>query len=185
MASEKLTANELITFWFLEQVRPLWFNSTPEFDDELREHYLDTYRAALSGELAYWADTAEGALALIICLDQLPLNMFRGQVESFAGEAPSRRIAELAIEKGFDQSLDNAQKAFLYMPFMHSEDLADQDRVLELFEQAGLMDNLHWAKHHREIIVRFGRFPHRNVILGRESTAEEVAWLASDEAFAG
>lgn len=181
----KKTSTELINFWFSERVRPLWFNSTLEFDAELREHYFPTYRAALSGELAHWADTAEGALALVICLDQLPLNMFRGQAKSFAGEALSRLIAEEAIERGFDQSLSNEQKAFLYMPYMHSENLTDQDRVLELFEQAGLMDNLRWAKHHREIVVRFGRFPHRNAILGRESTVEEVAWLASDEAFTG
>ena len=179
------TPDELISFWFSARVRPLWFNSMPEFDAELREHYLATYRAALAGELAHWADTAEGALALVICLDQLPLNMFRGQLESFAGEAPSRLIAETAIKQGFDQALSDEQKAFLYMPYMHSENLADQDRVLELFAQAGLMDNLQWAKHHREIVARFGRFPHRNAILGRESTAEERAWLVSDEAFTG
>lgn len=179
------TPDELIVFWFSERVQPLWFNSTPEFDAELREQYLDIYRAALKGELAHWAETPEGALALVICLDQLPLNMLRGQVESFAGEAASRQIAAAAIERGFDQSLSDAQKAFLYMPFMHSEDLADQDRVLELFERAELTDNLHWAKHHREIVRRFGRFPHRNAILGRASTPEEVAYLASDEAFRG
>ena len=185
MAVPRTTSNELIAFWFSARVRPLWFNSTPEFDAELREHYLTTYYAALSGELASWADTAEGALALVICLDQLPLNMFRGQVESFAGEAPSRLVAEAAIEQGLDQFLSGEQKAFLYMPYMHSENLADQGRVLELFAQAGLMDNLQWAKHHRDIVARFGRFPHRNAVLGRESTAEEMAWLASDEAFTG
>ena len=180
-----ITPDALIQFWFSERVRPLWFNSTPEFDVELREHYLETYQAALNGELAHWANTPEGALALVICLDQLPLNMFRGELESFAGEALSRRVASAAIERGFDQSLDDVQKAFLYMPYMHSEDLADQDRVLMLFEKAGLMDNLKWAKHHHDIVARFGRFPHRNAILSRESTAEELAWLASDEAFKG
>ena len=179
------TAQQLITFWFSERVRPLWFNATPEFDAELREDYLATYQAALNGELADWADTAEGALALVICLDQLPLNILRGQAESFAGEAPARQVAATAIAEGLDQALTPMQKAFLYMPYMHSEDLADQDRALELFEQAGLTDNLHWAKHHREIVARFGRFPHRNAILGRESTAEELAWLASDEAYRG
>jgi uncharacterized protein (DUF924 family) len=179
------TADKLVAFWFSERVRPLWFKSTPEFDAELREDYLPTYRAALRGELAHWAETPEGALALVVCLDQLPLNMFRGEVESFAGEAPSREIAQTAIERGFDQSLDDAQKAFLYMPFMHSEELADQDRVLALFAQAGLTDNLHWAKHHRDIVARFGRFPHRNAILGRVSTPEELAYLASEEAFLG
>lgn len=179
------TPAEIIAFWFSERVQPLWFNSTAEFDTELREHFLHTCLAALKGELAHWAETPEGALALVICLDQLPLNMFRGEVKSFSGESASRQIAARAIERGFDQSLGDAQKAFLYMPFMHSEDLADQDRVLELFEQAGLLDNLHWAKHHREIVRRFGRFPHRNAILGRASTPEEVAYLASDGAFHG
>lgn len=180
-----MAPGDLIRFWFSERVQPLWFNSTDAFDAELREQYLHICRAALNGELDHWADTPEGALALVICLDQIPLNIFRGQVESFAGEAASRKVAAMAIERGFDQSFSNAQKAFLYMPYMHSEDLSDQDRVLELFEQAGLMDNLQWAKHHREIVKRFGRFPHRNAILGRESTAEEKEWLASDEAFAG
>ena len=180
-----VTPEELLQFWFADRVRPLWFNATPAFDAELRERYLDTYRAALAGEKASWADTPEGALALVICLDQLPLNMFRGQPESFAGEAPSRQIAAAAIEQGFDQTLNGAQKAFLYLPFMHSETLADQERSLKLFEDAGLTDNLRWAKHHRDIVARFGRFPHRNAILGRQNTPEELAYLASDEAFTG
>lgn len=179
------TAEQLIHFWFSEPVRPMWFNATVEFDTRLREEYLETYHAALNGKLAHWADTAEGALALVICLDQLPLNMLRGQVESFAGEAPARQVAAAAIAQGFDQALTQAQKPFLYLPYMHSETLADQERSLELFEQAGLLDNLPWAKHHRDIVARFGRFPHRNAILGRENTAEELAWLASDEAFNG
>lgn len=182
---DQMTPNTVVEFWFSAQVRPLWFNSTPAFDAELRESFLETYRAALDGELAHWADSPEGALALVICLDQLPLNMFRNQAESFAGEAASRQIAAAAIERGFDQALDKIQKVFLYMPFMHSENLADQDRAIELFELAGLADNLHWAKHHREIVSRFGRFPHRNAILGRHSSQEELAYLASDEAFTG
>lgn len=179
------TSAELIRLWFSEPVQPLWFNSTPEFDAELREQYLDTYHAALNGELADWEETAEGALALVICLDQLPLNMFRGKAESFVGEAPSRQVATVAIERGFDQSLSDVQKAFLYMPFMHSEELADHDRVLVLFEKAGLTDNLQWARHHREIVVRFGHFPHRNKVLARESTPEELDYLASDDSFKG
>lgn len=179
------TVDEMLSFWFSDRVRPLWFGSTPEFDAELCAQYLDTYRAALNGELSHWAETPEGALALVICLDQLPLNMFRGQKAGFEGEAPSRRVAEAAIEQGFDQALNDGQKAFLYMPYMHSEDLADQDRVLALFSAAGLEDNLHWAKHHREIVSRFGRFPHRSAILGRESTVEELAYLQSGEAYHG
>jgi len=175
----------ILTLWFSERVKPLWYNSTPEFDKELREKYLDTYQAALNGELSIWEETPQGALALVICLDQFPLNMFRNKAESFAGEAPSRQVAAKAIEKGFDQILDDEQKAFLYLPYMHSEELADQDRVLELFSKAGLKDNLKWASHHRNIVKRFGRFPHRNAILGRQSTPEETAYLQSDEAFTG
>jgi uncharacterized protein (DUF924 family) len=182
---EMKTAQQLIDFWFSDATRPMWFNSTSAFDAELHDTYFETYQTALKGELDHWANSAGGALALVICLDQLPLNMLRGQAGSFAGEAASRRVAAAAIEQGFDQGLGNAQKAFMYIPYMHSETLADQDRALQLFEQAGLHDNLHWARHHRSIVERFGRFPHRNEILGRQSTAEELAWLASDEAFSG
>lgn len=179
------SSDELLTFWFSERVKPLWYNSTPEFDAELREKYLNTYQAALKGELSSWEDSPRGSLALVICLDQLPLNMFRNKPESFAGEEPSRQVAARAIAKDFDQKLDDEQKAFLYLPYMHSEDLADQDRVLDLFASAGLEGNLKWAKHHRGIVERFGRFPHRNKILGRKSTSEEVEYLQSDEAFTG
>lgn len=178
-------SDELLAFWFSDHVKPMWFNSTPEFDDELRDKYLDTYQAALKGDLTDWENSPKGALALVICLDQFPLNMFRGKAEGFEGEAPSIQVAERAIENGFDQELDGAQKAFLYLPFMHSENLVHQDRSVELFSKAGLKDNLHWAKHHREIVRRFGRFPHRNTVLGRESTPEEVAYLQSEEAFHG
>jgi uncharacterized protein (DUF924 family) len=177
--------DDILTLWFSGRVKSMWYNSTPEFDQELRDKYLDTYHAALNGELSAWEQTPQGALALVICLDQFPLNMFRNKAEGFAGEEPSRQIAARAIEKGFDQSLDDTQKAFMYMPYMHSEELADQDRVLELFSNAGLEDNLKWANHHRDIVKRFGRFPHRNAILGRQSTPEEAAYLQSDDAFTG
>lgn len=179
------TSDDVLAFWFSDRVQPLWFNSTPEFDNELRENYLETYQAALNGELVGWEETPQGTLALVICLDQFPLNMFRNKADSFAGEESSRMVANRAIERGFDEKLDGKQKAFLYMPFMHSENLADQDRVLELFSRAGLEHNLKWAKHHRGLVERFGRFPHRNAILDRESTAEEMAYLQSEESFHG
>jgi len=182
------TINEpevILDFWFSERIRPLWFNSTPEFDQELRERFMATYTAAVAGELSTWEASPEGALALVIALDQLPLNMFRGQPQCFAGEAESRRIAADAIAKGFDEALTDEYKSFLYLPFMHSEDLADQDRSVALYENAGLKHSLDFARHHREIVRRFGRFPHRNAILGRKSTPEEQAYLNSDEAFQG
>ena len=179
------TAQTLIDFWFSPRVAKLWFNSTPAFDDELRERFAETYQAGYHGELDDWEATALGALALVILFDQIPLNIFRKQPQSFATEARAREVAARAIARGFDAELDDPQKAFLYMPYMHSEKLADQDTSVDLFTRAGLKNNLRFAQHHREIVRRFGRFPHRNEILGRQSTAEEVAWLASKDAFKG
>ena len=174
----------IIDFWFTDEARARWFNSSPEFDRQLTEQFLETWQAARRGELD-WAATPTGALALVIVLDQFPLNMFRGQAESFSTEAMSRDIARVAIDKGFHNELAAQEKVFLFMPYMHSESLADQDHVVTLFEAAGLDENAKWARHHRDIVKRFGRFPHRNAILGRESSAEELAWLESDEAFKG
>ena len=173
----------LLDFWFSPESRERWFNATPEFDAQLRTAYEGLWQQGRAGMLPDWEATPEGALALVILLDQLPLNMFRDQPESFTTEALSREVAGRAIERGFDTGHANEQKVFLYMPFMHSESLADQDRSVELFEQAGLADNAEWAAHHRDIVRRFGRFPHRNVILGRDSTPEELDWLASPDAF--
>lgn len=121
----------------------------------------------------------------MILLDQMPLNMYRGKAASFASEVQSVAVARRALGRDFDQWLPDKGKAFLYMPFMHSETLADQDRSVALYETAGLSDNVRFARHHREIVRRFGRFPHRNAILGRQSTPEEVTWLASVEAYLG
>ena len=176
---------EIIAFWFSDRVKPLWFRSTPEFDGELRGRFLDTWQAASAGELDSWRRCAEGALALVSVLDQFPLNMFRGKAESYSTGERALEVAVEAIEKGWDMKLDKAHLAFLYLPFMHSENLDDQERSVALFEAAGLKDNLRFARHHRELIRRFGRFPHRNAILGRSSTDEELAYLASKEAFHG
>lgn len=175
----------IINFWFSEDVKANWFNATPEFDQSLKDQFQPAWESAKSGQLKHWQDSAEGALALVIILDQLPLNMFRAQPESFSTEAMSREVAAHSIEQGFDQQLPDQQKAFLYLTYMHSEDLADQDRSIELFEQAGLTDNVKWAKHHRDIVKRFGRFPHRNAILGRKSSQAEIDYLNSKEGFKG
>ncbi len=176
---------QVLDFWFSADTRPFWFRSTPEFDARLRERFLDVWQAAARGELEAWNTTPEGALALVIILDQFPLNMFRGQAESFSTEALSREVAHKAIDRGWDRDLDDAGRAFLYLPFMHSEARDDQERSVQLFRDADLVDNLRWAEHHREIIQRFGRFPHRNAALGRESSGEELEWLASKGAFRG
>jgi len=174
-----------VAFWFSDAIKPLWFNSTPDFDRQLLEKYSNTVKAALNDELTDWLQTPDGCVALVILLDQLPLNMYRGKPESFSGESKSREVARHAIEKGFDQWLPDEQKAFLYMPFMHSEKLEDQDYSVELFQAAGLKHNLRYAIHHRDIVRRFGRFPHRNKILKRQSRDDELAYLASKEAFHG
>jgi uncharacterized protein (DUF924 family) len=176
---------KIIDFWFADDVRKLWFNSTAEFDRSLRERFEDILKQADQGELDHWMETAAGCLALVIILDQFPLNMFRGNAQSFATEARSRDVARVAIADGFDKALPAEQQAFLYMPFMHSENLADQQLALELFAQPGMESNLRFAHHHHAIVETYGRFPHRNAVLGRTSTAAEIEYLNSREAFNG
>lgn len=181
----QIDSNDILTFWFSEPVTKMWFNSTPDFDNELRQSYESIYLEAEQGMLDHWMETASGCLALIILLDQFPLNIYRGEKESFAMETRSRDVASYALEQSFDEQLSDSQKAFLYLPFMHSEALQDQERSVELYEQANLGNNLRFARHHRDIIKRFGRFPHRNKILGRHSTDAELEYLQSKEAFLG
>ncbi|HKJ52699.1 MAG TPA: DUF924 family protein [Gammaproteobacteria bacterium] len=176
---------EIIDFWFADATRKLWFDSTPEFDDELRTRFRDTWERARRGELDHWTGTAEGCVALAIVLDQFPLNMFRGNADSFSTEAQAREVARIAIERGFDRDLDTERKAFLYLPFMHSENLEDQELALELFDQPGLESNQRFARHHHDIVKRFGRFPHRNDALGRVSSDAETEYLNSKQAFKG
>ena len=178
-----MTSDDILDFWFSEESRKRWFNSTPAYDRQVKERFESVWQQARNGELADWEQTADGAVALVILLDQLPLNMFRDQPESFSTEEQSRQVARRAIGNGFDIELADEFMAFLYLPFMHSESLDDQDRSVMLFETAGLENNLKWARSHREIVRRFGRFPHRNNILERESTPEEVEWLDSPEGF--
>lgn len=175
----------IIDFWFGEPMNRHWFRSTSALDGEIRERFGPVWRLAAHGGLSDWKQTAEGCLALAIVLDQFPLNMFRGQAKAFSTEAQAIEVAVDAVGRGFDQQLPRGQLAFLYMPLMHSENLAHQDESIRLFEQAGLESNARFALHHRELVRRFGRFPHRNAILGRNSTDEELAYLASKEAFKG
>jgi len=179
-ASEKLLA-----FWFSTPVRPLWFRSTAAFDAQLQREYGRHVAEAKDGTLDAWKTTPPGCLALVLLLDQLPLNIFRNTARAFAGEAAAHAVTEHALIQGFDRELNKDEKAFLYMPFMHSESMEDQDRSVALYTAAGLEDNLKFALHHRDIIRRFGRFPHRNAILGRQSTEEEQAYLSSPTAFKG
>ncbi len=175
----------LVDFWFSAEVSKLWFNSTPAFDRLLRERYLDLWQQASQGELEHWGETAPGSLALVILLDQIPLNMFRGSARSYSSETRSREVAQAAIDRGFDRELPVAQRAFLYMPFMHSEDIEDQQVAIELFSRSGMESNLRDARHHHGIVEKFGRFPHRNAALGRADTDAEIEYLNSKQAFKG
>lgn len=180
-----MTPDTVLGFWFSDSARPCWFASTAEFDRAVTDRFLATWQRAVRGELDAWADTPEGALALVIVLDQFPLHMFRGRAEAFSSEAQARAVTGQALARGWDESLTPEQRAFLYLPLMHSEVPADQEASVALYESLGLAESLHWARHHRELIRRFGRFPHRNAILGRTSTPDEEAYLASGQAFRG
>lgn len=180
-----MTAKDIVDFWFAEECRKCWFNATDEIDEMIRNRFESIWKDAKDNKLKTWMDNGEGCLALVIILDQFPLNMYRGKAESFSTEAAAREVARHAIEQGFDHDMSREEKGFLFLPFMHSEDLDDQNESIALFEGAGMTDNLRWAKHHRDIVQRFGRFPHRNQILGRINSPEEETYLSSDEAFLG
>ena len=178
---------EIVEFWRLAG-HAKWFGKDEAFDAELRDRFSAAHFAAARGELDDWGETAEGALALLILTDQVPRNIFRGSAHAFATDALARGIVNAAIAKGQDRRLEAALRPFFYLPFEHSEALADQDRSIALCEalrdETGDADTLKWAHLHRDIIVRFGRFPHRNAVMGRASTAEEIAFLA-EGGFAG
>jgi uncharacterized protein (DUF924 family) len=176
---------DILDFWYSPRISKRWFSSTPALDDEIRARYEGLWQRAASGALDAWSETPEGALALAIMLDQLPLNMYRGKPASFSTEQKAVAVAKQAIARGYDKQLPSERVLFLYMPLMHSENLDDQDLSVKSFREAGLENNVHFAEHHRGLVRRFGRFPHRNAILGRESTPEELEYLESDAAFKG
>src|SRR5262252_1792093 len=161
-----------------------WFKATDEFDAAMRREFLADYEAAVAGALRMWEASAEGALALVLLLDQLPRNIFRGAPRAYAMDAAARAVADRALARGFDQQVSPAWRLFFYMPFHHSEDLADQRRSVALFnalprnpDRRGSLRR--YGRPYIEVIERFGRFPHRNSILGRPSTPEEIAFLAA------
>jgi uncharacterized protein (DUF924 family) len=170
------TADAVLAFW--RSAGPdKWFKKDTAFDDEIRSRFCKTYEAAARGELTAWEATREGALALAIVLDQFPRNMFRGSARAFAADPLALAVATRAIERGFDLQLPVQERSFFYLPFEHSERMADQERCCELFRSTGDAELLEWAALHPDIIRRFGRFPHRNAALGRVTTAEEQAFL--------
>ena len=171
-----VTPEEVLSFW-REAGPDRWYRADSEFDARVRARFLATHEAAAAGKLAAWETTPEGALALLIALDQFPRNMFRGTARAFATDPLARAAADRAIARGFDWAFPMPERNFCYLPFEHSERLADQKRSLALCEAAGDADAIKWAKLHLDVIRRFGRFPHRNEMLGRVSTPEEIAFL--------
>lgn len=181
--TEAITPETVLDYWYGPAMAPHWFASTPAIDADIRARFEDLWRRAATGALNDWGDSPEGALALAIVLDQFPLNMYRGRAESFATEQQAVAVAKAAVARDFHLRLDPDRRLFLFMPLMHSEVPADQELSVSLFQASGL--DTRWPEHHRGIVRRFGRFPHRNAILGRENTPEESAYLASGTAFKG
>jgi uncharacterized protein (DUF924 family) len=175
--------NDILGFW--RQAGPQkWFGKRAAFDDAIRLKFEPVHHRAARGEYDAWATGAEGALALLILLDQFPRNLYRGSAHAYATDGKARAIARTAVEAGFDRQVEPALRNFFYLPFEHSEDMADQDYSLALSTEAGDPDNLKWAIQHRDVVARFGRFPHRNAALGRATTAAEQAFL-DEGGFAG
>lgn len=166
---------DVLAFWFADEAR--WWKKDPAFDAEVQARFGELHAAVARGDHEDWRATPRGALAYVIALDQFPRNMFRGTPRAFTTDEQARRAAVAAIDAGFDAQLTPDERAFLYMPLMHSESVDDQHRCVALFTKNGPERNVDFAVKHRDIVVRFGRFPHRNEILGRESTPEETEFL--------
>lgn len=169
-------ARTVVDFW-RSAGRERWFAANDSFDANVRQHLLDAHHAAARGERGDWLADAEGALALLLLLDQVPRNVFRGSAHAFATDGLACRYADQALAAGFDQQADAELRMFFYLPYTHAEDAARQRQAVELFSALGDAESLQWAVVHEDVIQRFGRFPHRNAALGRTTTAEEQAFL--------
>ncbi|HIK46904.1 MAG TPA: DUF924 domain-containing protein [Leptolyngbyaceae cyanobacterium M65_K2018_010] len=183
--------NAILTFWFDDphrpdseygRQRPIWFSKDPDFDAILQQHFLPDYEAAARGQLTAWQQTPRPCLALILLLDQFPRNLFRGTPRSFATDGLALTVAQQALQQGFDQAVRPVERLFFYLPLEHSENLSHQDQCVALMtalhhQQSDFETALDYAHRHRQVIQRFGRFPHRNEILGRETTLEEAEFL--------
>ncbi|NDK39009.1 DUF924 family protein [Pseudoxanthomonas gei] len=176
--TQAVTAAQVVAFW--RDAGPAkWFERDDAFDDDFRCRFEAAHFAAARGELAAWGGTSEGALALLLLLDQYPRNCFRGNAHSYATDGLARRQAREAIAAGLDLQVETALRLFFYLPFEHSEALPDQDYAMQLIAGIGQDELMEYAQLHRDLIARFGRFPHRNAALGREPTQAEVAYLAA------
>jgi uncharacterized protein (DUF924 family) len=168
-----MRAQDVLDFWFACE-RKAWFEKNPDFDADIRRRFLPDYELGAAGMLASWKQAPASALALVVVLDQFPRNMFRDSARAFAADPLARDAARTILERGWDRAMTPDERMFAYLPFEHSEALADQELSLKLFADN---PNYEWARKHWEIIRRFGRFPHRNAALGRPSTPEETAFL--------
>jgi uncharacterized protein (DUF924 family) len=178
-----VSIDDVLNFWFVETLREEWFRKDPEFDRRVMERLGEAHGVAAKGDLDAWQDTARGCLGLLVLLDQVPRNIFRDTPRAFATDAAARAVASHAIECGFDQDsgFDDNLRLFLYTPFMHSEHLDDQNLCVRLISERIAAENRGgYAERHRDIIAKFGRFPHRNHILDRASSDEERAFLEED-----
>lgn len=172
-----MAPSDILSFWF-EEIKPSqWFVKDLTFDKSLKTRFFSIHQQAIQCELFDWRSSAEGCLAEIIILDQFSRNMFRDTAKAFASDALALALAQSAIAQGKDKLLTSQQRSFLYMPFMHSESLKVHNMAVKLFEDLGIQENLEFEMKHRDIIERYGRYPHRNTILGRDSSAEEIAFL--------
>jgi uncharacterized protein (DUF924 family) len=183
---------EVLDFWFGREgeegygkFREAWFNRDPEFDREIRDRFEPVYEEAAAGRLDHWKSEARSCLALIVVLDQFPRNMYRGDARMYAADEKAREAARHAVEHAYDRELSPYGRLFMYLPFEHSEELDDQRLSVELFRglatEMGSEDLLGYAVRHLEIVERFGRFPHRNEILGRRTTPEEMKFLSGPD----
>lgn len=172
------TPETIIDYWFADGMPPRWFKKDDAFDAELRERFADAYETAASGGYDSWRESAEGTIALVLLLDQIPRNIFRDTPKAFEADAKARELTQRALTYQLDQNLSILQRMFLYMPLMHSESLEEQEQGVQLFTDLGREENIRYAIAHRDVIAKYGRFPHRNAILGRTNTPEEEAYLA-------
>lgn len=173
-----MTAESVLSFWFEEIETKQWWSKSDEFDRLITRRFSALHAAAARCELNDWRDTPQGRLAEIIVLDQFSRNMYRDQAQAFACDALALGLAQNAVAAGADAALEIRQRAFMYMPYMHSESPLIHTAAVALFSQSGMDSSLASEHHHKAIIDRFGRYPHRNAILGRASTAQELAFLA-------
>mgnify|MGYP003624128767 CR=1 FL=1 len=169
---------DVLDFWFNDIEPKQWFQKDTVFDNKIKEQFGILHQQAIQGELSAWRDSPKGALAEIIVLDQFSRNIYRDQPESFAADPMALALAQVAIHNYFDKELSQSERSFLYMPFMHSESAVIHEEAVNLFRDLGIVNNLDFELKHKKIVDRFGRYPHRNIILGRTSSPEELLFFS-------